>query len=176
MDYSLIFAFIIATIIFITMILENASIDRCPYKGGKCYDGNGKYQYKGRGCKKESIQTLLSRVDWTAKNTLKKPLFAISYIIAYVLILAVSVIMYGSCGYILSVYEYIILLIAAYIITFSVINLINFHTDRYPIYYIRNNISYIVDKLNLELDEEPDHPCNDKLPHRTYIQDKLCYR
>lgn len=176
MSYSLILAFILATVIFIIMIFESASIDRCPYKGGKCYDGNGRYQYKGRGHEKESVRTLLSRVDWTAKNTLKKPLFAISYIIAYVLILAVLIIMYGSCGYILSVYEYLILLIVAYIITFSVINLINFHTDRYPIYYIRNNISYIAAKLNLDLDTEPADPCNDKLPHRTYIQDKLCYK
>jgi len=176
MDYPLIFVFILSTLIFVIMILENASIDRCPYKGGKCYDGNGKYQYKGRGCEKESVRTLLSRVDWTAKNTLKKPLFAISYIIAYVLILGLMVVMYGSSKYTFSVYEYVVLLIMAYIITFSLINLINFHTDRYPIYYIRNNISYIADKLNLELDEEPDHPCNDKLPHRTYIQDKLYYK
>lgn len=176
MDTSLIIVFIVATLIFFIMIGENASIGRCPYDGGECYDGNGKYQYKGRGCKDESVDVLLNRIDWIAKNSLNKPLYTTSYIIAYVLVLGIMIVFYGISEYVLSVWEYVILLIISYIITFSITNLIVFHTDRYPIYYIRNNIGYIGKKLKIELDNDPGHPCDDaKVPHRTYIQDKLNY-
>lgn len=176
MDISLIVIFIVATFIFFAVIAENATIDRCPYDGGKCYDGNGKYQYKGRGCKDETVQKLLSRTDWVAKNMLNKPLYTTSYIISYVLVLGIIVVFYGISEYVLSVWEYVILLIVSYIITFSITNLIGFHTDRYPIYYIRNNIDYIGDKLKIKLKEDPGKPCDDaKVPYRTYIQDKLNY-
>jgi hypothetical protein len=158
------------------MIEENASSGRCPYEGGECYDGNGKYQYKGRGCKDESVSILLSRIDWLAKNNNNKPLYTTSYIIAYALVLGIVVVMYATSQYILSVWEYIILLLVSYIITFSISNLIGFHTDRYPIYYIRNNIGYIANKLKLEINEDPGHPCDDaKVPYRTFVQDKLRY-
>lgn len=176
MDISLIVIFILATFIFFIMISKNTSIDKCPYNGGKCYDGNGKYQYKGRGCEKESIQKLLSRTDWVAKNTFNKNIYTISYILAYILILGVMIVLYAVSEYVLSVWEYIILLLVSYIITFSITNLIRFHTDRYPIYYIRNNIGYIANKLQIKLDKNPGKPSDDeKVPHRTYVQDKLKY-
>ena len=174
MDIPLIIVFIIATIVFFIMIGDNASISRCPYEGGKCFDGNGKYQYKGRGCKDESVGVLLSRIDWIAKNSLNKPLYTTSYIIAYALVLGIMIVFYGISEYVLSVWEYILLLIISYILTFSIINLIDFHTDRYPTYYIRNNLSYISKKLRIELESDPGHPCDDsKVPDRTYVQDKL---
>lgn len=177
MDTTLIIVFILATVIFFLMTSENVSINQCPYPNGKCYDGNGKYQYKGRGSEKESIQVLLSRIDWLAKNNLNKPIYITSYIISYLLILGVMVVMYATSKYILNAWEYVILLIVAFIITFSITNLIGFHSDRYPSYYIRNNISYIADKLSLKIKDNPGNPSNcTKIPHRTYIQDKLCYK
>ena len=157
------------------MITENASIGRCPYNGGECYDGNGKYQYKGRGCKDESISVLLNRIDWLAKKSVNKSLYTTSYIIAYVLTLGIMITLYATSSYVLSIWEYIILLLVSFIITFSITNLIGFHTDRYPMYYIRNNIEYITDKLDIDV-EDPGHPCDDaKVPYRTYIRDKLRY-
>lgn len=176
MDYSLFLIFIVATIIFFLMVSENVSISQCPYKNGKCYDGNGKYQYKGRGFKDESVELLLNRIDWLAKNSINKPLYITSYIISYILVLGVMVVLYATSQYILNVCEYVILLLVAYIITFSVTNLIAFHTDKYPTYYIRNNIDYIANKLNIKLKEDPGCPSkHSKVPHRTYIQDKLLF-
>jgi hypothetical protein len=176
MDIFLVVIFLFATFIFFIMISENASIGRCPYEGGECFDGNGKYQYKGRGCKDESVHILLSRIDWVAKNSNNKSVYTTSYIIAYTLTLSIIVVLYATSYYVLSVWEYVILLMVAYIITFSITNLIGFHTDRYPIYYIRNNIGYITNKLGIEIDEDPGHPCDDaKVPYRTQIQDKLRY-
>jgi len=175
MDLIFITIFILFSILFFIMISDNANINRCPYEGGKCYDGNGKYQYKGRGCKDEPVSTLINRIDWLAKNSYNKPLYSVAYIIAYVLALAVLVVLYATSCYVLSVWEYIIILLVAYIITFSLINLIGFHADRYPLYYIRNNISYIADKMNIDL-KEPPHPCDDtKVPFRTYVRDKIRY-
>lgn len=170
---SLIIIFILATILFFIVISEDISISRCPYKNGECYDGNGRYQYKGRGSKSESVKILLSRIDWLAKNSVNKPLYTTSYIIAYVLTLGILVVLYATSEYILNVWEYVILLIVAYIITFSITNLIGFHTDRYPTYYIRTNLDYIADKLNIKLKDNPGHPKCSKVPHRTYIQDKI---
>lgn len=176
MDLLLIFVFVITTIVFFLTVSENVSISQCPYKNGKCYDGNGRYQYKGRGSKDESVEMLLNRIDWLAKNNLNKPLYTISYIISYLLVLGVMVVMYATSEYILNVWEYLILLIVSYIITFSITNLIAFHTDKYPTYYIRNNIDYIADKLNIKLREDPGCPSkHSKVPHRTYIQDKLLF-
>lgn len=169
----LIIVFILATLIFFVMIAENASVSRCPYTGGECYDGNGRYQYKGRGCKDEDVPTLLSRIDWLAKNSTNKPLYTTSYIIAYVLVLGIMIIMYATSEYVLSVIEYILILIVGFIIVFSITNLNEFHTDRYPSYYIRNNLNYIADKMNLDLEEPNDPCCDTKVPYRTYIRDKL---
>jgi len=175
MDIWLIAVLLLATVIFILMIIENATIGRCPYTGGKCFDGNGKYQYKGRGCTDEKVSLLLSRIDWLAKNNSNKPLYTSSYIIAYTLSLGILITLYATSSYVLSVWEYIIILIVSFVITFSITNLINFHTDRYPTYYIRNNIEYIASKLHIEL-KDPGHPCDDtEVPYRTYIRDKLRY-
>jgi hypothetical protein len=173
MDIWLITVLIIATVIFVLMIIENATIGRCPYTGGKCFDGNGKYQYKGRGCSDEDVSTLLSRIDWLAKNSSNKPLYTSSYIIAYALSLGVLLLLYASSCYTMDGWEYILILISSFVIVFSITNLINFHTDRYPIFYIRNNIDYIADKLNLKI-KDPGRPCKDTyVPHRTKVRDKL---
>ncbi len=175
MDLWLITVILLATVIFFLMVIENASIGRCPYTGGECFDGNGKYQYKGRGCEDEKVSVLLSRIDWLGKNTTNKPLYTSSYIIAYALSLGILITLYATSSYILSAWEYIILLIVSFIIVFSVTNLINFHTDRYPAYYIRSNTGYIADKLHIKL-KDPGRPCDDtKVPYRTYIRDKLKY-
>ncbi len=173
MDYWLVLALIVSTIIFYFVMMEHAEIDRCPYRGGKCFDGNGKYQYKGRGCENESVSRLLSRIDWLAKNSTNKPIYTTSYIIAYALTLGVLIILYATSYYTLNVWEYIIILLISFIIVFSITNLINFHSDRYPIYYIRENISLISDKLKTEI-RNPPKPCKDTyVPHRTTLRDKL---
>ncbi len=175
MDIWLISVLILATVIFVLIIFENATISRCPYNGGKCFDGNGMYQYKGRGCDHETVHKLLGRIDWLVKNSKNKPLYTSSYIVAYVLTLGILIILYATSYYILSVWEYIIILLAAFVIVFSITNLIDFHTDRYPQYYIRTNVGYIADKLNIDI-KDPGKPCHKTyVPYRTKIRDKLNY-
>lgn len=173
MDRWLIAALIISTLIFYFVIMEHGANDRCPYEGGKCFDGNGRYQYKGRGSKKESVSVLLNRIDWLAKNANNKPVYTSSYIIAYALSLGVLVTLYATSCYVMNVWEYVIVLLASFIITFSITNLINFHSDRYPTYYVRKNIEYVADKLHFEVETPPKPRKETYVPHRTKIRDQL---
>ena len=169
------FVFIILTALFFAVIVHKTNQSRCCPMGGKCYDGNGKYQYKGRGYKGESIDVLLSRIDWLAKNSSNEPLYSTSYIIAFPILLAVIVILYAFSNYVISVWEMIIILFAAFIICFSILNLFTFHTNRYPQYYIRKNIDYISKKLGIshKIHCPPNPSSKSKIPFRTKVQDVL---
>ena len=57
------FIFIILTALFFLVIVYKTNQSRCCPMESKCFDGNGKYQYKGRGHKDESLDVLLSRID-----------------------------------------------------------------------------------------------------------------
>ena len=153
------------------MYKENAS--RCSPLGGKCFDGNGKYQYKGRGYRKESIEVLLSRIDWLAKNSCNDPIYTTSYIIAFLITLAVFVVVYAFTRHVLSVWEIIIILFSAFIICFSVMNLFDFHSQKYRSYYIRKNIDYITRHLKVCLNEAPNPSSKSKMPFRTKVHDVL---
>lgn len=173
--WSQLFVFIIFTLIFILVIGENVNITRCPYEGGKCFDGNGKYQYKGRGCKDESVQILLNRIDWNVKNFENNPLYTTAYIISYAVLITIIFILYGYSKYLVSVWEMVFLLFGVFIIVFSILNLFNFHTNRYPLYYMRENIKYISRHLNVKI-KEPPKPCDKtNVPHRTYVRDTISY-
>lgn len=89
------FIFIIFTAIFFFMIFYNTNQSRTCPMGGESFDGNGKFQYKGRGYKKEHLEVLLSRIDWLAKNSINNSLYSTSYIIAFPITLAVLVINYA---------------------------------------------------------------------------------
>lgn len=168
-----IFIFIIFTAIFFIVVIYNSNVSRCSPLGGKCFDGNGKYQYKGRGYRKESIDILLSRIDWLAKNSCNDALYTTSYIMAFLITIATFVIIYAFTCHVLSVWEIIIILFSAFIICFSVLNLFNFHTNRYSSYYIRKNIDYITRHLNVSLNDAPDPSHKSKIPFRTKVHDVL---
>ena len=172
MIYQL-FIFIILTAIFFFVIGWKTSQSRCSPFDGKCYDGNGKHQYKGRGHKDESLKVLLSRIDWLAKESGNHSLYLTSYIKAFAITLAVVFIIYAISSYIVSVWEIVIILFAAFIICFSITNLFDFHTDRYVNYYIRQNIEYIKKKYKLKIKEAPNPSKKSSLPFRTKIQDIL---
>jgi hypothetical protein len=74
-----------------------------------------------------------------------------------------------------TVYEMVMIVAVAFLLTFSVFTLFSFHTDRYPLYYIRYNVGRIKKKLHLDSTfKNPGKPkSNDKIPFRTYIQDRL---
>jgi hypothetical protein len=168
-----IFIFIIFAAIFFIVIMYKSSQSTCSPLGGKCFDGNGKFQYKGRGYRKESVDILLSRIDWLAKNSCNDALYTTAYIIAFIITLSVFVIIYAFTCHILSVWEVIIILFTAFIVCFSVLNLFSFHSTRYRAYYIRKNIDYISRHLNIPLKEAPNPSEKSKVPFRTKVHDVL---
>ena len=170
--WELLILFIGLTFLFFLMININKNKSRCNSSNHENFDGNGEYQYKGRGDRQEDIDVLLSRIDWLAKNSIHKSLYTTSYIIAYILLIAVVFILYACSSYILSVWEMILIILSAFVICFSVLNLFNFHTERYNDYYIRNNIALLSEKLNLTLMEPPPPISTEKL-NRTIVQDTL---
>ena len=115
---------ILFTIIFFYVIGLNVEITRMNKDNKDNYDGNGVNQYKGRGHYSEDIQTLLSRIDWLAKNNMNANFYLIAYLIAYAITLSVSFILYATTNYIISVWELILVLFASYIVTFSILNLL----------------------------------------------------
>ena len=115
--------FILLTILFFIVIGINKNISRCNGEDGKCFDGNGYFQYKGRGKKDESLEILLSRIDWLAKNAANGSLYTTSYIISYAILLATILILYAYSNYIVSVFEMLLILASSFITVFSILNL-----------------------------------------------------
>ena len=168
-----IFILIIFAAIFFLVIIFKTNQSRCCPMESKCYDGNGRFQYKGRGYKEESVEVLLSRIDWLAKNSVNDALYTTAYIIAFAITLAVFVIIYAFTFKVLSVWAIIIILFSAFIITFSILNLFDFHTNRFRSYYIRKNIDYISRCLKIDIDEPPNPSHKSKMPFRTKVHDVL---
>ena len=169
---SSIFVLILFTVIFFYVIALNVETTRTNKSNSKDFDGNGEYQYKGRGDENESVDILLSRIDWLAKNSINTTLYTVSYIISYAVMLAVIFIMYGYSKYFLSPWEIILTLFSSFIVSFSILNLFQFHTDRFPNYYIRKNIDYISKKFNIPI-YEPPNPVKNEVHKRTEVQDVL---
>ena len=163
---------ILFTIIFFYVIGINIQTTRTNESNNKNEDGNGKYQYKGRGDQNENIDVLLSRIDWLAKNSVNTSLYTISYITSYGIMLAVIFILYAHSKYFLSPWEIILTLFSSFIVCFSILNLFQFHTDRFPNYYIRKNIDYISKNFNIPIFDPP-NPIEKEVHKRTEVQDVL---
>jgi len=163
---------IVFTLIFFYVIGINVATTRKNKDSTEEFDGNGMYQYKGRGFKNEPVDILLSRIDWLAKNSTNASFYAVAYLIAYSIVLSVSFILYAYSKYIISPWEMLLVLFASYIVTFSILNLFQFHSEKYPHYYIRKNIDYISKRFNIPISEPP-NPVENVLPHRTEVQDVL---
>lgn len=170
---SLLAVFIISTIIFISAIYYQKKGTRCNSEDNRCFDGNGKYQYKGRGSDNESIEILLQRISWSAKNGVNNFIFSKSYLISYCSTLGIFLILYCLSKHIPTVYEFILFLLLIFVVTYSITGLFGFHTDRYPFYYIRNNTKRIQSKMGYIEKEPPNPQSNSKIPHRTIIRDVL---
>ena len=166
--------FIFLTIIFFIVIGINKNLSRCNEDSkNKCFDGNGCYQYKGRGDEGEDVAVLLSRIDWLAKNACNGSLYTTAYIISYVILLSIIFILYAYSKYLISVFEMSLLIASSFIIVFSILNLFSFHTDKYPNYYIRKNIEILSERFQIPIHDPPPPKEKDKLPHRTAVQDIL---
>lgn len=166
------FILLFLTALFIIVIDINKKHSKSNDKIDGEFDGNSNYQYKGRGTQDENIQTLINRIDWLAKNSQCKSFYTTSYIMTFVIVLAIIYVPYSYSGYIISAWELILFTIIVFIIIFSVLNLFDFHIDRYNNYYIRQNIEYIRAKLSLEY-IDPGLPKTNHIPHRTKVADIL---
>ncbi len=163
--------FILITILFFVVVNINKNVSRCNETDGTCFDGNGRFQYKGRGEDNEDVSILLSRIDWLAKNSSNGSLYTTSYIVAYGVLLAVIFVLYAYSRYLISVFEMVLILASTFIVVFSILNLFSFHTDKYPNYYIRKNIDILSKRFNLDISDPP--PPISSVPHRTQVQDIL---
>lgn len=165
--------FIFLSIIFFVVIDRNKRLSRTNEGVKGEFDGNGEYQYRGRGEKDENVETLLSRIDWLAKNASNSTsLYTTAYICSYAILLAIILILYAYSRYILSSFEMVLIFSSSFITIFSILNLFSFHTDKYPNYYIRKNIEFLRDKFGI-FSSIPPIPTQTSLPHRTHIQDIL---
>ena len=152
----------------------NATKSRSNNEDINCFDGNGEYQYLGRGSMDEDIPILLDRIDWLAKNNSEKSLYTTSFIVTLPILISTILTVYSYSSYFLSEYEIILIVLSTFISVFSILNLLQFHTDRYSDYYIRNNINLIRKKYNLSMKEDKlKNNIVTSLPHRTEIQDVL---
>lgn len=165
------FVFIILTLFFL-IAMNYVQVDgKCPKKGEAYFDGNGVKQWRGRGYKEESVEVLLQRIDWLAKKGDDKNNYAMAYILAYLVSLGLLLVLYGYSGYIPEWSELIVIVLTSYLVLFSVDNLLNFHTHRYPYYYIRNNTNMIQDKLGYYKACPPKPDKKSSVPHRTIVRD-----
>ena len=165
--------FILFTIIFFVVVNINKNLSRCNETGKECFDGNGCFQYKGRGEDNEDISVLLSRIDWLAKNAANGSLYTTSYIVSYGVLLAVIFVLYAYSRYLISGFEMVLILASTFIVVFSILNLFSFHTDKYPNYYIRKNIDILSKRFNLNISDPPLPLSSSSVPHRTQVQDIL---
>lgn len=167
------FVFIILTVLFVIAIKYVQTQGRCPNKDEPCFDGNGTKQWKGRGWYTDNVETLLQRIDWLAKNGQKETSYVMSYVLAYLVSIAIMLVLYGYNGYIPCWSELVVIVLVAYLVLFSVDNLFNFHTDRYPYYYIRENTNLIQDQLGYYKGCPHRPHKHSKVPHRTIVRDIL---
>lgn len=173
--YPIILVFIVATLLFFWALHDVGQESRCPNKNSiECFEANGRYRHKGRGSDEDDVQTLLNRIDWLGKNGHIKYLYSTSYISAYLITLAVFFILFGFVDFFPTEWEIILILLVSFLISYSVTAVIGFHDDRYPYYYIRNNVKLIQDKMNWR-SEDPPKPKTNYVPHRTVIRDILDY-
>ena len=173
-SWDSILIFILFFILLIVAISFNTEETRCPGDGsGVCFDGNGRYQYKGRGSNKESVETLLQRIKWTGKNMQNRFLYSTSYIISFIILLAFIIILYAYSKYCIIATELVVVLNVVFIIVFSILNLFDFHTDRYPQYYIVDNILRIQKKLGYKNKDPPRPRKETYVPHRTRVREIL---
>ena len=170
------FVFIILTLIFIISIGYIKTEGKHPGSGHKSegyFDGNGVSQWKGRGHRKDDVEVLLQRIDWLAKHGDDKNNYTIAYILAYLTTIGVFLVLYGYSGFYPTCWELLVVALTSYLIIFSIDNLLNFHTHRYPYYYIRNNVGIIQDKMNYFKGSPPNPDKNTSVPHRTVIRDVI---
>lgn len=174
LDKSCILVIVIASILFLYTISYKKSGTRSNPDDVESYDGNGVYQYKGRGSDSETIEVLLQRISWAASNGPKKYIFSMAYIIAFVSTIAVFLLLY-SCGRNSpNVYEFLLVLLVIYLTTFSILGLFRFHTDRYPYFYIKQNAMRLQQILKCNAGDPP-LPTNQPIPHRTVMRDIIHY-
>ena len=164
---------VLATVIYLIVAYWQDSQTHCCRKEDGTQlnsDGNGKYLYKGRGHDDESMETLLQRIDWSAKHFSDNDyLFILAYKISFLVSISLIIALFPRWP---TMWEVLLFLLISYIIIYSVLSLAQFHVARYPLYYIRDNVKRIQQRKHYRQQAPPDPILND-LPHRTQITDLL---
>ena len=167
------FVFILLTAIFVFVIIYKGNRSRTNRYSNENFDGNGEYHYRGRGCKRENVETLLRRIDWLAKNSVNDALYTTSYLIGFCITLGIFFVVYAFYYLVLSPWVILMILFVSFVVSFSIMNLFDFHTNRYRNYYIRENLDHIYKKLGIVRKDPPLPSSKSKMPFRTKVQDVL---
>lgn len=145
MYLALILTIIVIIIILITIIITEAR-DLYSYNNSKLVGGNGKIHYKGRGSPDESIDQLLNRIYWVADADGRTSKWHRAFFIS---ILATCLIVLVIFHRIPTPREIILLILIIFVSSLAVFGFFRFHSDRFAPYYIRQNINFARQKLNL---------------------------
>ena len=154
----LIVIIIIIGLLLIALIEEGRDIY------GPKYDlngGKGKIHYKGLGSSDEDLETLLNRIYWVADADGRNTKWKRAYIIAILATFIIFALLYKDIP---SIRDILLVLLIIFISVYAIFGYFRFHSDRFSPYYIRKNIIYILDKLNLKYKKPPTPLDSSKVP------------
>lgn len=152
--------------LFIYIMYYDWSACRCDPKD-VCQDGNGCIHHLGRKHKNDEIQDHLDRIDWVVLTNMRTNKFLRSFAQGFLISFFIFILMWRDWP---TLVEIFMMLGIATLIGLSTSKLYEYHADIYPIYYIRDNIKAIREKLELEEEKEPKPPGPVKnIPHTSIV-------
>jgi len=164
------FYIVLCTILVLAYVTakDQKTKSRCNKTASICRDGDGMYQYKGRGSDKDNISVLLGRIIWLAGHHDKTFTYHTSFTTSTFISIGLLALMMAfgidfSAPFLLSIFLLVFLMI------FSMQSLHDFHTARYSHYYTKFNARKVLEKLKLKEVKAPP-PTVEEIPHRTVIR------
>lgn len=156
-------------ILFVYFVYADWQKCRCP-PDGPCVDGNGEIHYKGRPHPDDELSHILDRIDWVSTTQLRSNKVMRAYNIAFVSMLIILCLLWRRWPY---VYEILILTGAIFLVGLAMAKLYDFHSDIYPIYYIKDNVNQLREIFDA-IANDPNEPGSiDDIPHHTVIRREL---
>jgi len=135
-----------------------------------CKDGNGEIHYKGRKDENDTVEDLLNRIDWVSSSGLRTNNIMRSFNIAFLCSVFITAILWRKWP---KIYEFLIVFGIIFIVTLSLLNLYEFHSGIYPIYYIKDDIQEIRKILNTSAKDPPKPGELKEVPHHTIVRQKI---
>ena len=164
--YAIHYIILIIIVIIVIFIIFNKQEEEL--RGGHSDrprgDGNGDIFYLGRGSEKDSVATLVDRIEWAAyldkRTTFWQRVTVMTFVITLLIILLIMR-QLPKPGTI------VLMFFVIFIPIYAVHQLFYVHGDVYNDFYIKTNAELLRDKLILERNEPP--PPADNIPDRPFV-------